>query len=167
AGLVTSADILEFLAGCLIFRLYRRSRLHPAVGVAMLSASLLWLTGVIAWTRIHLADEEKLFEFHAPLRVLFYGVFSSLFLFGLMEMERTRLIRFARAFAAIGDWSYSIYLCHLILLELVARTMVQVLPDKGIWWAVAICLPLVLGIGWLSYHWLERSLIGKLYRRRS
>ncbi len=165
SALVFSADILEFLAGCLVFGLYRRSRLHPAFGVGMLAASLLWLAGVVLWTRLHFGNEEKLFEFDAPVRVLCYGVFSALFLFGLMEMERTRVIRFARGFAAIGDWSYSIYLCHLILLELVARTMVRMAPGLGIWVAVAVSVPLVLVVGWLSYRFVERPLIGVLYGR--
>lgn len=171
SALVTSADILEFLAGCVVFRLYRRSGrgkagLHPLFGVGLVAASLLWLGGVVWWTRAYLGDEEKLFEFVAPVRVLFYGVFSALFLFGLMEMERTRVVRFARGLAAVGDWSYSIYLCHLILLELVARGLVRFRPGVGIWGAAAISLPLVLLVGWLSYRWLERPLIGLLYRRR-
>ena len=166
AALVTSSDILEFLAGCLVFRLYRRSRLHPAFGVAMVLASLLWLLGVVWWTRVHFGNEEKLFEFNAPLRVLCYGVFSALFLFGLMEMERTRIVRFARGLAAVGDWSYSIYLCHLILLELVARTTVRFVPGMGIWGAATICLPLVLMVGWLSFHYVERPLIAMFNGRR-
>ena len=39
--LLISPSVLEFLAGCALFHLYRRSRLHPAAGILLIVASLL------------------------------------------------------------------------------------------------------------------------------
>jgi exopolysaccharide production protein ExoZ len=41
-GLITSPSGLEFLAGCVIFHLYRRGVLRPAAGVVLITVAFMW-----------------------------------------------------------------------------------------------------------------------------
>ena len=58
--------------------------------------------------------------------------------------------------ARIGDWSYAIYLGHLLAIGVLART----LPD-AIWSPVfyAVCLAVCLALGWLTHILVERPLL--------
>jgi exopolysaccharide production protein ExoZ len=154
-----SPSVCEFLAGWILFRIYRRSQLHPAAGVILLAASLALLIAVIFHN-----DPSSIAD-HPWRRPILYGSFATLFLFGALELERTRLIRYHPFFASIGDWSYSIYLSHVLVLNLIARLIAPSLSFPA-----AMALILVVGIaavlliGYLSYTCIERPLLTLLYR---
>ncbi len=165
---LTSPAVLEFLVGCLIFRVYRSSRLHPAVGVCLVGAAFLWIAGVVLYNaHVHLWDVAAI-EGRGWIRVPLYGTFAALLLLGAMELERSGIVRFLRVFESIGDWSYSIYLGHIIVIGVVSRVLQAFVPGLGhsIGSIVFVSLPLVLVAGYLSYTWIERPLIGLLYKRR-
>ena len=158
-NLLISPSILEFLAGYALFHIYRRSRLHPAAGIALITVSLLLLVAII------LHDDPVTIVNHPWKRPLFYGSFASLFLFGAMELERTRIIRYLPFFASIGDWSYSIYLSHVLVVNLVTL-IVRFLPGPtAIFFITAVSIAAVLFVGYLSYTCIERPLITLLYQR--
>ena len=166
---LTSPAVLEFLAGCLIFRIYRSSRLHPSVGVCLVAAAFLWITAVVLYNaHAHLWDVEAI-EGRGWIRIPLYGTFAALLLLGAMELERSGIVRYFRVFESIGDWSYSIYLCHIIVIGVVSRMLVAFVPgvDHSIGSIVVAGVPLVLIAGYLSYTWIERPLIGLLYKRRA
>jgi exopolysaccharide production protein ExoZ len=157
--LLIGPSVCEFLAGWILFRIYRRSRLHPAAGVLLIAASFAFLMAVTFHN-----DPSSITD-HPWRRPLLYGSFATLFLFGAMELERTRLIRYLPFFASIGDWSYSIYLSHVLVLNLIARLIAPSLP-----YPAAMALLLVVGIaavlliGYLSYTFIERPLLTLLYK---
>ena len=158
--LVTNPSTLEFLAGYALFHLYHRSRLHPAVGILLLGVSLLWLTAII------LHDNPISIVNHPWKRPLLYGSFATLFLYGAMELERTKLIRYLPSLRAIGDWSYSIYLSHVLVLNVVARLFARFLDGTGALILLTIAgIAAVLVVGYLSYTYMERPLIALLYQR--
>jgi peptidoglycan/LPS O-acetylase OafA/YrhL len=107
-ALVTSPLILEFLAGCLVFHVYRKASLHPRVGTVLVTMSILWLSLIVFWTYYAHGSDQLWIQNSRWARPASYGVFAALFLLGIMELERSNFIRFARPFEAIGDWSYSI-----------------------------------------------------------
>ena len=157
--LLISPSVCEFLAGWILFRIYRRSQLHPAAGIFVLAASLALLIAVIfQYDPSSIAD-------HPWRRPILYGSFATLFLFGALELERTKLIHYLPFFASIGDWSYSIYLSHVLVLNLIARLVAPSLS-----YPAAMALILVVGItavlliGYLSYTWIERPLLALLHR---
>ena len=166
AGVILSPAILEFLAGCLIFHLYHRVRLHPRTGEVLLTASLLWAAGIVLWTRHAHGSNAEWIEDATMTRVAVYGVFAVLFLSGLMELERTRLISFAAPLVAIGDWSYSIYLSHTIVLKICSHIITR-FPyfHYTILVLAAFSLVLVVQVGFLSFEWIERPLMRFFYER--
>jgi exopolysaccharide production protein ExoZ len=166
-SLMVNPAILEFLAGCLIYRLYRRRTLHPRAGIGLMATAFVWLVLIAAWTSYAHHSNQNWVEQSRWLRPALYGSFSSILLLGLMELERTDLIRFGRPLALIGDWSYSIYLSHIILIELVGRIMVHFAAHLPFAMLIvdAVALPLVLLVGFLSFTLLERPLISVLYKK--
>jgi exopolysaccharide production protein ExoZ len=167
--LLTSPAALEFLTGCLIFRLYRSRSLHPKAGVLLITAALLWIAALILYNaHTHQWDIDAI-EARRWIRIPLYGPPAALLILGAMELERSGIVRFLSIFESVGDWSYSIYLSHIIVIELVSRTLHFLLPNLpyAILLIVLISLPLVLITGFLSYIRLERPLINLLYKRRA
>jgi len=165
--LVASPLILEFLAGCLIFHIYHRAALHPRVGSVLVAISVLWLSGIVFLTYHAHGGSQLWIQDSAWARPVCYGVFAALFLLGLMELERSNFIRFSRPFEAVGNWSYSIYLSHLAIVEIVGRVTAHFAAriPFSIFFVYAISLPLVLLLGYLSYNWIEVPLMTILYKR--
>jgi exopolysaccharide production protein ExoZ len=157
--LLINPSVLEFLAGCVLFHIYRRGRLHPSIGIALLITSLLGLAAIIVYT-----DPNSIVD-HPWQRPLIYGSFATLLLFGAMELERTTLIRYLPILSSIGDWSYSIYLSHALVLASVASVITYLLPHQASILLIALIgLPAVVIFGYLSYTYLERPLLQLLYK---
>lgn len=161
-----SPMLFEFIMGCILFRLYRRSRLHPAFGVLLLVAAVAWLACAIYWSHAHYGDYGLWDGTTADHRVMWCGPFAVLLVAGLMELERTGLVRFTKPLMMLGDWSYSIYLSHIIVVEFFGRTFLRWgthLPMPMLW-VDMLSLPMVILAGWLSYRLVEVPLIRLLYR---
>jgi exopolysaccharide production protein ExoZ len=158
---VLSPLTLEFLAGCFIFYLYRRVRLSRFAGALLVIAALLWLAGVLAYnTHVHGGDAKYIED--APwLRPLLYGTFSGLFLSGAMALEHSG-VRFFSFLASIGDHSYSIYLSHILVIEIIARIVSS--WHGSIVLIAFVSLPAVLLVGYLSYTFVERPLMRLFYK---
>jgi exopolysaccharide production protein ExoZ len=162
--LLISPAVLEFLAGCVLFYIYRRSRLHPAVGILLLATSLLWLAAIVVYTA-HIHSDAYWIIDHPWRRPLLYGSFATVFLLGAIELERSSIVRYLPILSSIGDWSYSIYLSHALVLALIARLIVQLqLNPTSILLITLIGLPAVIMVGYLSFTYLERPLITLLYK---
>jgi exopolysaccharide production protein ExoZ len=158
-NLLINPSVLEFLAGYALFHLYRRSRLHPSAGIILLAASLAFLVAII------LHDNPVAIVNDPWKRPVLYGTFSILLLSGALELERSRIIRYLPLFNSIGDWSYSIYLSHVLVLAVIARFIERFLPHSASLFAILITgLPAVLFIGYLSYTFIERPLLTLLYK---
>jgi exopolysaccharide production protein ExoZ len=142
---VINPTVLEFLAGCLLFHIYRRSRLPRAASILILLAALLWLAAVLGYGSHAHPGQPTWIQADPWLKIFLYGTFATLLLLGAIELERTALIRYFPLLASIGDWSYSIYLSHLLVLELIGRLAFIV-------------------VGYLSYTYLERPLMTRLYK---
>ncbi len=153
---------LEFLAGCAIFHIYRRGRLHKTAGVILVLTAVLWLAAILAYSLHAHPGRAAWIIAHPWLRPLLYGTFAALFLLGGIELELSNLIRYFPLLKSIGDWSYSIYLSHILVLELIARVIYPLHPN--IFVIALISLPFVLAVGYLSYTFLERPLLNLLYK---
>jgi exopolysaccharide production protein ExoZ len=163
--ILTNPLALEFLVGCIIFHIYRRSRLHPSAGTILLLTSLLWLVAIIAYTALTHPGHPEWIADGPWRRPLLYGTFSALFLLGAIELERTRIIRYLPILSSIGDWSYSIYLSHTLVLRPLAWLIARLMPNHAsIFLITLIGLPAVTLVGYLSYTYLERPLLTLFYK---
>jgi exopolysaccharide production protein ExoZ len=158
---------LEFIAGCVLYMIFKRTAGSRNLGYALLSGAFLWMLFLAITTyRFHGSNGEWIDE-HYWTRVELFGPFAFMFLWGCLEMERHFDWFGSRQLEAIGDWSYSIYLSHIMLIAAVGRPIARVthgLPF-GLVGAYCAIVPLVLLLGYFSYNWVERPLIDWLYRR--
>ncbi len=140
--------LLQFAAG--IWLAHRRTRgrdlpagagvVFGALGVAALAA--LWLTGV----------NDILF------RPLFWGLPALMIVAGALALEPVRSLAPPRALIRLGDASYSVYLCHLPVITLVAAVARS--WTGAMFPALAIACALAAGMAFR--HVVETPLIAAL-----
>jgi peptidoglycan/LPS O-acetylase OafA/YrhL len=164
--LLSGRFTLEFVAGCVAFRVYKSKRLVGWGGRLIGSAlAALVVGGIALWRQSgHLPDWGT----ECPwARLLTAGTFSSLFLLGFLELEGGLHSVVAKWLGNIGDWSYSIYLSHLFIVQATGRAIARLIPDSTVAIVIvaAISLPITLLIGYFSFTYIERPLMLLLYRR--
>jgi peptidoglycan/LPS O-acetylase OafA/YrhL len=153
--------VLEFLAGCLAAVLARRDRPAGAgrcvaLGVAGFATGA--VLNALGITDTALDNRQ---------RVLVFGVPSALLVYGLVARERGGARPLPRWLRSLGDASYSIYLVHGPVFELIhhwQRGMShRLLPHLG--W-VAANLTAAVGVGYLVHVAAERPLLNAFRRRK-
>ncbi len=152
-GLFLSPFNLEFVAGALVAYFGARRW-----GIAALALGLVWFAAVAAYFQAVSHPEgipiaERVALFLPPSVALLYGAVAA---------ERSTGV-VARALAWFGDWSYSLYLVHILVIHLLYRVATRKLP--GDWstplMASALALAAVavsLVASWIFYRWIERPL---------
>jgi peptidoglycan/LPS O-acetylase OafA/YrhL len=164
---VANPLVFEFLAGYLAYYLYRRYVFPRWVGPTLMALSIVWMVVLITWTTLAGGANMELSIGDFWRRPLGCGFFAFLLVFGAMLGERSGWLRVGIHLKALGDWSYSIYLCHLIIMEVIGRGLSNWLGHSwiGIPATVALSIPAVIFVGYLSYTYLEHPLILYTHKR--
>ena len=137
----TNPIILEFLAGIIIAELRFRSLL-PQVP----SAILLILLGIAGFWFSPLHDSTDIYRF------IWWGVPSLLVIAGIVSLEaHNRMIR-STILGALGDASYSIYLCHTFMVKMVLHEF-SALPAVA---GITAALVVACSLGLFVFRFLER-----------
>lgn len=111
------------------------------------------------------ASAAVILRFNDPsglTRFLAWGLPSALLVLAFIALESR--IGDNRVFKAMGDWSYSTYLLHVIVLwsgNYVLTEQFGLSP----YLALAICLPIIALCSWLSFEFVEKKLSRQLKRR--
>jgi len=98
-------------------------------------------------------------------RVILFTIPLSLWVYSGAVLDLTRGYKPPKSLVSIGDWSYSLYLSHVLVLSAVKRSLEKfgvgfqnVGPwDEGVFFA--LCLGLAVLVAALSYRYIERPLI--------
>ncbi|RKT44479.1 peptidoglycan/LPS O-acetylase OafA/YrhL [Thiocapsa rosea] len=142
----------EFLFGAVVagIYLYRRS-LHPRFIFILGSCLLVGSFVIYIRSGVNLDDNSW-------YRVLLFGFPSALLLYGCVELERQQGLRVPAWVVVIGNASYSIYLSHFLLFDLLYGRLatLSVLPAALV---AGIVFTLSLGVGLMAYRWVERPLL--------
>ncbi len=168
--LLTSPLNLEFILGAIAALTYLRLKtpkgsLFLAVGVIGFTAALL----------IGVTETPGLFVWK---RVLVYGVPGAILLLGAVLMEREGRLSVPGWLSRIGDWSYSLYLVHMLVLLALRRfwkSADEILPsalkfgadgalDNILFMGLGIALSLLASF--VSFHVIERPALKLLRRKR-
>jgi exopolysaccharide production protein ExoZ len=150
-ALVTHLMTLEFIAGCLIAELVHR-------GVQCFSAPAIVLG--MTWLPLTLLLPRDW------NRVLLWLMPAALVVYGAVAIEARRQFRFPRPLCFIGDISYSLYLSHLIPIQLVSRAFRALHWQHGIVSHVAFIVvtsTAAIALGAASYYWVEKPLLRRAY----
>jgi len=102
-------------------------------------------------------------------RTFVYGVPAALLIYGAVAMELKHGLgaRIPKFMVDLGDWSYSLYLCHVLVISAVGRVWYGMVDPQS-WFAVAAYLIMVtiatMLTAALTYRFFERPSI-RLFRR--
>jgi exopolysaccharide production protein ExoZ len=152
--LATSTLLLEFLAGAWIAYFF-----VSGIRLSKISADILLLSAVAAF----LASLG--YGYHRLPSMLSWGIPSALLITGSVFRERTTgVARPVQRFSFLGDSSYSLYLLHLLVIDLL---ITAALPLYRVSMAanVAFCLsliPVCIIVAHLSFRFIESRLVGAL-----
>jgi len=146
--------LLEFSFGVAIGMLVRRG-FQPFHGALWVVASIWMLVGT--WFVAH-----DLVSY--PLRVIGWAAPAALFIYGFVILERQGRWIMPRSLRYLGDASFSIYLWHLIVFELVAAVFARLgwigVVDPALLMAGMVAAGLAFALA--SYHWIEKPLLACL-----
>ena len=99
-------------------------------------------------------------------RTIFYGLPVALLIYGLVALELDRGLRVPKFMVHLGDWSYSLYLCHTLSISAIGRAT-YTLFDPGPIVTPAYLILVTIGtilVSALTYYFFERPSI-KFFRR--
>jgi exopolysaccharide production protein ExoZ len=143
---------LEFIFGALLATAFSKGlRVPPWICIAA--------AGVGLWMASFASPPWSPF-----VRVAIFGIPYGLLVLGMVGAERDGL-RFPSALCRIGDASYSLYLCHVIVMSALGRLMLAlggVPPVLG----VVVLLASSIAAAMLSYRYIETPLIEALRRSK-
>jgi exopolysaccharide production protein ExoZ len=144
--------LLEFLAGVIIGVLYMRgTTLSPAISVALLGAAILLLVGF----------ETSLLP--GGTRIVIWGIPAMLLVVATLSLDRAGLIPLINILKLIGDASYSIYLSHILSIEVVEFLWeitgwpIENLAMQVIFAVVCIGFSAVVGV--LAFYMIEQPML--------
>lgn len=155
--LVTYTDklLLEFLAGVVIGVLYMRgTALSPAIAVALLGAAALLLVGF----------ETSVLP--GVTRVVAWGIPAILLVIAALSLDRAGMIPPIKVLKLIGDASYSIYLSHILSIE-----VVEFLWETAAWSVgtpamqvifAVVCITFSATVGILAFYMIEQPMLRSL-----
>lgn len=161
---LASPFVLEFIAGFLLCELVRA---RPGMPLLPWTLSAGALAAAAAW--VHFRGGLGFFGLadftHAPLRVaLFGGMSAALVTCALLVRQTSGTV--GLALARLGDASYALYLCHILVLTSMYLLLSAWAPTAtmrlGTWW-----LALALVVAWAAchYRWIEKPLYRGARRR--
>ncbi len=153
ARVVFSALPLEFLAGCVLAKLYQRQMFlsgPAAVAAVVFACALIYWAGAA----------EMVARDRDPWRTLYFGVPAVCLTAGFLSLDARGWIRFPRFSTTIGDASYSLYLSHQFVLVAVGKAwalfgLQQRLPAAFLL-AAGTVVPVLIAL--LAYRCLEKPM---------
>jgi peptidoglycan/LPS O-acetylase OafA/YrhL len=157
-----NAHNLEFALGCLAAFLVLNKRFDAEKFFFLLFGTTLFLFFGVAQAQRSLL----------PNPILAYGIPSMLIVLGAASFDLQRSHHqsntpLLKLFTSLGDASYSIYLTHYLCLSLLLKLVLATHLIQMIGYAVTIglLLPITIGIGYLTYKWLEHPITNGLRQR--
>lgn len=153
--LVTHPLTLEFIAGALIGLIHHTQRGRcPRTAIVV---------GVVFWCAAYAVFSQTVGHGMAAVewrRVIVFGVPASLIVYGAVILERDAKSVLPRWMTRVGDWSYSIYLSHLLVVSAAGRLW-QMLHVEIAWvngLALVAFFSAAILYGQASYLLVERPL---------
>lgn len=168
---------LQFIFGAAIAyavkrKIRRLARIAVCVGILLL---------VVGITRLDIAVCHGISDLFgaAPIpmetlpwrRTFLFGSAAGALIYGLVCLERAPMKPFnvPKVLTRLGDWSYSLYLCHMLTISVAARAIYAVMESASPWSIsvfVFAATSLTLATAWLSFEFVERPLIAFFKRHR-
>ena len=152
--LITYTDklLLEFLAGIVIGVLYMRGvTLIPVMSIALMGTAIILLIGF------------ETFLLPGGMRIVTWGIPATLMVFATLSLDRAGKIPRISSLKLIGDASYSIYLSHILSIEIVESLweipgwQTDTLITQLIF--VAVCIGISALVGITAFYMVEQPML--------
>nr|WP_070958907.1 acyltransferase [Hyphomonas sp. Mor2] len=97
-------------------------------------------------------------------RMLAYGPAYSLIVYGVVSLERRGRLdrRIPNSLVTIGNWSYSLYLCHILVITALARVFFPIFDVAGLmdnFAFLALASAAALIVSGLTYTYFEKPIV--------
>ncbi|MEL6569924.1 MAG: hypothetical protein AAFQ22_16040, partial [Pseudomonadota bacterium] len=96
-------------------------------------------------------------------RVIAFGPPCALLVYAFASLDADGKMPISRSLSVVGDWSYALYLSHILVLAAIARVLPAI--AAGPFFAL-VALPAVLLVAGLTYTLVERPLMNAFSRWR-
>lgn len=154
--LITHPYSWEFIGGALVAHYFQRIKTLKVVssGVLLLGIAL---AVFIAYSPDTIPDDLSFFR-NGSSRVLVMGAISLLILYSSVTLELAGVV-FPKFLQILGDWSYSIYLSHILVIKFITKQLWQPHVVEGPWdniFVLLICVACVIVVGGLIYFLIEQ-----------
>lgn len=157
--LITSPLNLEFMAGAAIGIAWKSVYL-PFRHSSKIMAALVTLGCLLIAARIDMVESPRL----EWLRTVLFGIPSALIVYALCAAEQKEKISVPRLLTSLGDWSYAVYLAHVLILSALGR-LIAVIDHGALGAAILIVAgPVAANVGgWALHRFAERPTLTFLY----
>ncbi|KPP83202.1 MAG: exopolysaccharide production protein ExoZ [Oceanicaulis sp. HLUCCA04] len=151
-ALITHPLTLEFILGAFAGLLVCSGRRKFAYPV--LAAAAIWLTvaAVVLWPQSE-ADFPG-----GWARVAAFGIPSALIVYAIVSLEADGQFTAPQWLIDLGDWSYALYLSHLLVLSAAVRVWASAVPNIGVAGNLAfitLATATCIAAAWASYRFFE------------
>jgi peptidoglycan/LPS O-acetylase OafA/YrhL len=131
----TSPLTAEFMMGAIVGILWTRRYVAGALSAGVAGLVGLMLSIVYVAPMVSLATSPHLDSW----RVVIFGVPSAMLVYAITGLERLRpSLRLAKLIVVLGDWSYSTYLSHVLVISAIGRMLFLFAPKGGVGASVAL-----------------------------
>jgi len=147
--MITDTRLLEFVSGAVIGHLWMRGKVLP------LPLAIVALTG--GAILICIGD---IYANHLP-PALSLGIAATMIVSGAVGIESRHGDTFQWAFPKkLGDWSYAIYLTHILTLGIFGRVLIALKLDQHFSATLVLFLAICAAtmVGWFVYRFIERPM---------
>lgn len=122
ARFITSPWLLEFFAGCVVAHMIGNGA-RAGTWLAIAAGITLFVLGGALNATIMDGKIAKFFNYH--YRMTIFGGGSALLIYGLVNLEQRGTLILPRFSMLLGGASYSLYLCHTIILDAIEYSGLQ------------------------------------------
>ncbi len=120
---------------------------------------LLLIAGVASFAAAGLSEDAGLFDGYAASARLIYGGASALLLAGIVECDRSNLLRMPSWLVALGEASYSIYLFQFVFIGILWKAASLAAVPAPAWLMFPLLSAAAIGGGFLLFRTIERPLL--------
>lgn len=152
--LITYTDklILEFFAGIIIGVFYMRGfAMRPVMSISFMVAAIILLIGF------------ETFLLPGEMRIVTWGIPATLMVFGTISLDQAGKIPRINSLKQIGDASYSIYLSHILSIEIVESLWeIAGWPTGSLISQLilaAVCIGISTLVGIMAFHMVEQPML--------
>lgn len=124
-ALVVNPLTIEFILGAVAGMLICSGEKRLARVALVMAAVWIVMAGILTWP-----ENAEAFP-SGWTRVAAFGIPSALIVYGAVSLEMQGMLKPPGWLVILGDWSYALYLSHLLVLSGLVRVWVNAVPDFG------------------------------------